>query len=141
MSLIKKDTDYAIRALTLIASNSGKIYNSKKISEDLDIPYSYLRKLLQVFNKNNILISIKGKGGGFKINKNPEKIFLRDIIYIFQGDIKIKNCYIKSEKCPETNICLLNKKLTMIEELIKKEIHLINIQSLIESKRDLKLKK
>jgi Rrf2 family protein len=133
MGLLNKDTDYAVRALTFIASNDEKLYSVKEISESLNLSYSYLRKLLQILNKHSILKSVKGKGGGFKINKNPYKIYLKDIIKIFQGNIEIKHCFVKSNKCPNAKTCLINSKLTKIDNFVKNELYLINIQSLISS--------
>lgn len=133
MRLIKKDTDYAVRALTFIASNKDKHFNAKEISRELDISYPYIRKLLQIFNKHDILSSAKGKGGGFKIIKEPDKIYFKDIIQIFQGGINIKHCFVKSNNCPNVMTCLINKKLSKIENLIRDELYPVSIQSLIES--------
>ncbi len=132
MKLITKDTDYAIRALTLIAKEKNKLFNVKEISKSLNISYSYLRKLLQILNKNKILFSVKGKGGGFKINKDPEEIYIKDLIKLFQKDIEIKNCYIKSKNCPNKNVCILSAKLSKIESVIREELFSLNIKSFLD---------
>jgi Rrf2 family protein len=134
MKLITKDTDYAMRALIFLGSNKDKLFSVKEISEKLSISHQFLRRLLQVLNRNGILRSVKGKGGGFAINKNPEEIYLESLIRIFQGEIDIKHCMVRANVCPDKKTCLLTRKLNEMEKLIKKEIGNINIQALIGNK-------
>jgi Rrf2 family protein len=134
MKLITKDTDYAFRALALMAKDKNKLYNVKEISESINISLSYLRKLFQILNREKILISTKGKGGGFKLNKRPAEIFLKDLIRIFQGGIEIKHCFIRSDVCPNESICILSRKLSKVENFIKEELYPINLEMYIKQK-------
>lgn len=133
MKLITKDTDYALRALIFIAKNKNKIITAREISDNLNISYPFLRKLLQVFNKNKILISVKGKNGGFYLSKKPEEIFLNEIIEIFQGKIDVKQCLIGKNKCPDIKTCLIHKKLNKIEDFIENEFSTISVATLMDS--------
>ena len=59
-----------------------------------------MRKILQILNKKKMLKSHKGKGGGFELSVNPDKIFLLDLVWIFQGPLKI-NEFIKKGALPQ----------------------------------------
>ena len=131
MKLITKDTDYAMRALTYMAKNNGEINSVKEISESLNISLPYLRKILQILTKRGILSSSKGKGGGFTFDKSPDKIYIIDLINIFQGEINIRHCVVREDICPNITTCLLHKKLFELEKLIKSEINLLTIKALI----------
>jgi len=138
MKLITKDTDYVIQALVFMAENSDSGFSVKEISEELGISLSYLRKLLQILNKKGVLSSMKGKGGGFTLKLKPEKIFVSDLINIFQGKLDIKNCYVKNKRCSNLVNCILHKKLINIEDFIKKEIGTLSIKDIIEAGKKLK---
>jgi len=138
MKLITKDTDYVIQALVFMAKNSGSGFSVKQISNELSLSLSYLRKLLQILNKEGILSSTKGKGGGFVMKLKPDKIFLKDLINIFQGNLEIKNCFVKNKKCSNLINCVLHKKLINVEEYIKKEIGTLSIKDIIDIGKKLK---
>ncbi|MFH1063360.1 MAG: Rrf2 family transcriptional regulator [Candidatus Omnitrophota bacterium] len=130
MKLITKHTDYAIRALGCIAKNKDELITVFGLSEKLDMPQSFLRKILQRLNKKGILKSYKGKGGGFLLNVNPRKITVFQLMEIFQGEFKINEHVFKGKVCPVIKICYFKKKLDIIESNLKKQLESITIEKI-----------
>ncbi len=134
MRLITRNTDYAIRALCFIAENNKKeIISVSELVKNLKIPRPFLRKLLQILNKKGLLRSYKGKGGGFELAMLPEKIFLVDLIEIFQGPLNLDECIFKRRSCPDIKSCLLREKIEAIKDYVSEELKSITIKSLINS--------
>ncbi len=131
MKLITRDTDYALRALCFIAKDKEKIISAAELVRELKIPRSFLRKVLQVLNRKKILKSYKGKGGGFILALPVQKIFLVDLIEIFQGPLRINECFFKKMSCPNTKTCILRKKINNIEKNVIKELKSITLSSLL----------
>lgn len=131
MKLITRDTDYALRAVCFIADTGKRIVSVSEMVRKLKIPRPFLRKLLQTLNKNGILSSYKGQGGGFSLAKPANKIFLVDLIEIFQGVFKLNECFLKKARCPNVGICPLKKKIDKIERYVIKELQSITIASLL----------
>ena len=127
MKLITRDTDYAIRALRFIAKNKKKIVTVSELVKELRIRRPFLRKILQVLNKKGILKSYKGLGGGFELAHQPQKIFLLDVMKIFQGKFKLSECLLNKHICPNIRTCPLNKKIKRIGKYIINELKPINI--------------
>jgi len=100
LKLITRNTDYAIRALCYIATHKADVVSVKELVRCLKIPRPFLRKILQGLNKKGILRSYKGKGGGFVLAVGPEKIFIGDLIRIFQGPIKLQEHTFKKKFVP-----------------------------------------
>ncbi len=132
MKLITRDTDYAIRALCCIAKNRAKIINVSELIDTLGIPRAFLRKILQRLNRNRILKSYKGKGGGFLLSKPAEKIYLTDVIEVFQGPLEINECLFRKKKCPSVKNCVLKKKIDALQRFIISELRSITIASLLK---------
>ncbi len=132
MTLITKDTDYAIRALCYLARHPERPASVPEISKALKISYTFLRKILQILTKHEILRSVKGKGGGFSLNQAANKIFVNAIITIFQGPLDFKNCRVKQYICPDVKTCPLRKKVEEIENYARYVLQSVTIQSLIE---------
>jgi Rrf2 family protein len=131
MKLITRDTDYALRATCFIAKNKNRKVCVPELVEELKIPQPFLRKILQILNKENILISYKGLGGGFVLAKPPRSIHLMDLIKIFQGNLNFNECRLKKMKCPNTGICPLRKKIENIEKYALRQLSKVNLASLI----------
>ena len=131
MKLITRDTDYAARALCQIARNENRITSVHELVDELKIPRPFLRKILQILNKAGLLKSFRGKNGGFILAFPPEKIYLVDLIRIFQGPLKLNECVFKKNLCPDTKSCILRQKINGIEKHVFSRLKSINIRSLM----------
>ncbi|MBU1043970.1 MAG: Rrf2 family transcriptional regulator [Candidatus Omnitrophica bacterium] len=140
MKLITKQTDYAIRALGCIAKSKDAIITVCGLAESLDMPQSFLRKILQRLNTKGILKSSKGKGGGFVLNINPAKISVLQLVEIFQGEFKLSEHVFKGKICPVIKTCYFKNRLDKIEKDVKKQLQLITIKK-ITKQDDLQRKK
>lgn len=130
MKLITRNTDYALRALCYI-SKSKELVSVDELVDKLGVPRQFMRKILQRLNKERILASYKGRGGGFKLKVNSEKIFILEIMRIFQGQVGLNGCFLKKDICPDKGRCVLRKKIHAIEDDLFKRIKQINVASLI----------
>jgi len=131
MKLITKDTDYAIRILCFLAEKKGQLFSASDLSKRFKMPNAFLRLVLQILNKEHILISYKGKGGGFKLAMPAHRILIIDLIKIFQGPIKLNNCFIKKDLCTDIKNCILRKKIEEIEDYVYNKFKSITIESLL----------
>jgi Rrf2 family protein len=115
-----------------MAQQKGRLVAVGELVKRLGIPRPFLRKILQRLNREGLLKSYKGKGGGFVLTLSPEKIFLTDLVKIFQGKLELNECIFKKAICPNRNICLLKKKIDSIEKQVISELKSINIESLLQ---------
>jgi Rrf2 family protein len=116
--MLNKKTQYAFQALMYLAEHKdeGPVLIAD-ISKEKKIPLKFLENILLEMRKDGILESKKGKGGGYYLNKPPEKIRLADIIRKIDGPIAMLPCvslyfYERCSNCDEKN-CGLHD--TMIE--------------------------
>ena len=130
MKLITRNTDYAVRALCCIAEQKQEVISADRLVKSLDMPRPFLRKILQILNKEGLLNSTKGKGGGFALALSPGKITLTDVMKIFQGPIRLNECKFKKSYCPYISDCLLKKKIDEIEKEVIAKLKAITIASI-----------
>lgn len=129
MKLITRDTDYALRALSFISRQKNEIVTVSELTRQLKIPGPFLRKILQLLNKKGVLKSLRGAGGGFLLGKPASKIFLTDLMEIFQGPIHLNECFFRKSLCSNTNTCLLRKKISSIEKYVISELRSVSVSS------------
>lgn len=132
MRLITRNTDYAVRALCFITKRKKERVSVRELVRNLKIPRPFLRKILQILNKEGVLKSYKGRRGGFTLALLPERIFLVDLVKIFQGPIELSECIFKKRVCPNKNTCLLKKKIDSIKRYVVSELKSVTIASLLK---------
>jgi len=132
MRLINRDTDYAVKALLYIAKNNPKRVSVTELVEELDIPRPFLRKILQTLNKEGVLSSSKGKGGGFVLAIPSKEILLLRLIDIFQNSVKFTDCNFREKICTDVGTCPLKNRINGIERHVISELKSTTIESLLK---------
>ena len=99
--LLTKKTEYALLSLISIAKSTAP-KNVDLLSKELNIPKSYLAKILQSFSKNDILKSFKGINGGFELAMHPRDITILRIATISEEKSPVVfECSGSINDCPD----------------------------------------
>ena len=131
MKLIKRDADYAIRAMCFMAKAGGKRIPVTEIVKALGIPRPFMRKILQTLNRRRLVRSYKGKGGGFSVDCKCGNVRLTDVIEAFQGPLKLNECLFKRSVCPNVGTCPLKSRIDKVERRVISELRGITIKELV----------
>lgn len=126
-------TEYALRIVSFMVMDEQKIYTTSDIFENLHIPFRYLRKLMINLSKGDIIDSIRGKNGGYKIAKSPREITLLQVIEA-TGENPITNvCFFGYKECSLTDRCIMHDKWTKIRENIGLLLSTTTLEEIKES--------
>jgi Rrf2 family iron-sulfur cluster assembly transcriptional regulator len=120
--MLSNTCKYAVRAAIYLALNTDKTskVGIKVISKELSIPSPFLAKILQVLAKHRLFSSTKGPNGGFGLLKDPYKITLNDIVFLFDGNDLFEKCLISLRSCKENgNPCPMHETYQGIRDQIK----------------------
>ena len=101
-------TEYALRALQeVVMAGNGKPVTRKQIAANQGISEHFLEKIFIGLQKNRIIKSIRGPGGGFILDRTPEKITLWDIYSaVDDTDYREDRCYHKTPAgCEQKDRC------------------------------------
>lgn len=91
--LISTRGRYALRVLTDLAENEGEGYIPiKKIAARQSISPKYLEQIMTLLSKNKIVTGIHGKGGGYKLSKEPEDYSVGEILRLTEGTLAPVSC-------------------------------------------------
>jgi Rrf2 family protein len=131
MKLLTKNSDYAVRALLVLGANKGAYISARDIAKAQNLPYQYLRRILQVLIKEKFVESKEGGRGGVKIVVAPRNIHLTDVIRLFQGNIQFSECMFRHKICQNRSTCVLRKRIGVIEQKVIKELEGITIGTLL----------
>lgn len=81
-----------------------------ELSEELNISFHFLTKVLQELTKSEILVSFKGPNGGVKLAKPPNKISFKEIVISIDGKYIIHDCPLGLSECGELAPCPLHEQ-------------------------------
>jgi len=131
MKVLNKKTDYAIRALLALGSRPGTFLSAKAISAEQEIPYQFLRRLMQELIRHGLVVSREGATGGFMLDRDPDAIAVRELIEIFQGPVQVSECLFRKQLCRNRASCVLRHQILRIEQVVRDEFEKITIGSLL----------
>lgn len=132
MKLINKNTDYAVRALMVLAGNKDSFMSAKAIADNQKIPYQFLRRVLQLLIKNKLVESKEGSSGGVKLIADPGKIRLIDLIRIYHENFELSKCMFRGKPCSNRQTCVLRKEVLSIEEELISKFEKLTIKKLLQ---------
>jgi Rrf2 family protein len=104
-----KTTSYALSVLSFLADHPGRNYSAKKLNEELEIPWPYLRQLLTKLSKSGFIFSVQGRNGGFQLQKPADQILLAEIIDSVEGLNVLGTCIMGFKKCVFNHTCAMHE--------------------------------
>jgi Rrf2 family protein len=109
-AMISTTSEYALRALTRLAVlPSGEALLARDLAIDAGIPRNYLSKVLLALRNAGILDSTRGAGGGYRLRKPANEVFLMDVIEVFEGRKTKPICLLNSRDCNDKTPCSAHK--------------------------------
>ncbi|MDD5259793.1 MAG: Rrf2 family transcriptional regulator [bacterium] len=136
MELIKRNTDYALRVLTLMGKyKKGQIIFAKDLAASEAVPLVYLHKILQQLQRSGIIKSYRGRfGGGFSLNREIKKVSLREIMKIAQGEFALNRCFIDHGCCSRIKHCPIHKQLQQVQKNIDRALNKVTLAGLVKAR-------
>lgn len=110
-----------------------KIYTTNDLFENLHIPFRYLRKLMINLSKSDIIDSIRGKNGGYKIAKSPKEISLLQVIESTGEEPLSNSCFFSHKECNIEEKCMMHDKWTVVRQDIAQILSTTTLQEIKES--------
>ncbi len=102
---------YAVRAIVQLAMQGNeKPVSIRKISELENISAEFLEQIFFKLRKGDIISSVRGPGGGFKLNNEPENITIAEIFDAVGEGLLLTPCVEDStQTCERFSECIVNQ--------------------------------
>jgi Rrf2 family protein len=123
---------YGLRAIMYVAQNNDDGYVSiKKISDNLNISFHFLTKILQVLTQNKIMESYRGPNGGVNLIIPANKITILEIVQLIDGVHIFHKCILGLPTCDDKHPCPLHDQWTFYCQSLKKNFSETTIENLV----------
>ncbi|MBQ8600813.1 MAG: Rrf2 family transcriptional regulator [Clostridia bacterium] len=105
--LISTRGRYALRVLLDLAENQTDGYIAmKKVAERQGLSLKYIERIMPVLSKNNYVVGVHGKGGGYRLAREPQDYKVGEILRLAEGDLAPVACLgCGAEPCDRAETC------------------------------------
>ncbi len=125
---------YALRVMVDLArQNSNGYIPLSDVAERQDISEKYLESIVSALSKKGLLDSIRGKGGGYKLNRAASDYTVADILRATEGSMAPVACLNNEENsCPRKENCPTLSMWTQLYQQTNSFFDSITIRQLAE---------
>lgn len=128
---LSKTCIYGLRASALLASKSRSDYTTiRELSDELDISFHFLTKVLQKLSKSELLESYKGPNGGVKLAREAVDINFMDVVLSIDGDFLIHECALGLPRCGILKPCPMHDEWSGLKQNIVGMMETITLKDL-----------
>ncbi|RMF02381.1 MAG: Rrf2 family transcriptional regulator, partial [Bacteroidetes bacterium] len=114
---------YAIKAILYIARNQSDEQSifSSEIAQKENIPQKFLESILRELCNHRILISKRGRNGGYRLLRAAEEISFTEIMRIMDGPIALMPCvslnyYTPCAECKHEETCMIREVFLKVRD-------------------------
>jgi Rrf2 family iron-sulfur cluster assembly transcriptional regulator len=123
---------YAVTAMLDLALHSGDgPVSLAHISGRQDISLSYLEQLFAKLRRNDLVSSVRGPGGGYKLSRGGHEIFVAQIIDAVNEAVDATGCG-RTSNCQQGEVCLTHHLWCDLSDQIHGFLSQISLSNLVE---------
>ena len=91
---------YALRVMIDLAEHySAEYIPIKDVAARQEISFKYIERIMPELKKNDLIETVHGKGGGYRLKKAPDQYTVWEILKSAEGDLAPVSC-LKSDASP-----------------------------------------
>lgn len=117
--ILSRSCEHAVRAILHLAGRpAGTYVFTKDIAQQEGIPFYFLGKIFQNLAKDGLLLSIKGRRGGFALARPASKITLLEVVKAVDGLEGFEQCVVGLPLCGGEHPCPLHERWALIRTAV-----------------------
>lgn len=128
---------YALTVMVELARNSSEDFVSlADISERENLSMKYLESIISILNKGGMLVSARGKNGGYKLARKPSEYNISEILLLTEGSLAPVNCIMQDGvQCDKAATCSTLPLWAGLDKVIDKYLGGITLEDIINGNR------
>jgi Rrf2 family protein len=119
MLRLSKKTDYALMAMTHLASDRGHpAASAREIADSYDIPIELMAKVLTRLVRSGLLVSRQGAHGGYELAQSPAATSVAAVLEAIDGPLTMTACAHGDHQCDQFSKCIVRDPLRRLRDRI-----------------------
>ena len=131
--LISTKGRYALRVMIDLAEHRNLGYiPMKEVALRQNISLKYLERILPALSQNKLIVGVHGKGGGYKLTKEPDQYRVGDILRLLEGDLAPVACLkCTAQECTIKDKCRTQKMWNELNSIINNYLDGVTVADLM----------
>ena len=128
---------YALRVMVYLAIHQNEGHTPlKEIAESENISQKYLESIMTLLSKGNLVDAVHGKGGGYRLNREPAQYTVGNILKLTEGSLAPVSCTTQGPAaCSRSTCCQTKPMWEKLDKMIDEFFEGITLADLLtESK-------
>lgn len=128
---------YALRVMIDLAEHSDSGYiPMKDVAARQEISLKYLERILPALAKSNLIEGVQGKGGGYRLTREPNEYRVGEILRLTEGDLAPVACLECGAKpCDRAAECRTLPIWTELDRRINEYLDSVTVADLLKNDR------
>lgn len=131
--MISQTAEYALRAVLYLAQHGdARPVRVGEMAESLRIPRNYLAKILHQLARHDVLVSLRGKAGGFRLAGSADELPLSTIITPFDRVDERRRCLLGRPQCSDRTACAAHTRWKEVADTVAEFFRETTVADLLE---------
>lgn len=131
MLRISKMTDYGTVVMTIMARDPDKLRSAADIAEESHIAAPTASKLLKALAHGELVESVRGAHGGYRLARPASEIDMAEIIAALEGPIAMTECAVHDGKCGIESDCDVRGNWQLINRAILNALESVSLADMV----------
>lgn len=135
MLRLSKRVEYGLVALQHLARNGGMsdhgVATVREISDENNISYDLLAKIMQDLKKDGMVVSSQGVRGGYALMLAPNQITVTRVMDALEEQNTLTECTSDHESCARESTCTIRGPMHKLQEQVENVLNSVTIAQLL----------
>jgi Rrf2 family protein len=132
---LNRESQYAIRALVLLAVEEGRSLTGREIAARTDVPERFLGRVLGRLAAAEIVESRIGRTGGYTLRRAPETLSILEILETIEGPTRGARCVLRQRGCDPDAPCAIHPTWSSAQDGVIDTLGETSLAALVASER------
>ena len=124
-------SDYGLLLVTFLADQSSEeSFSIAEISSHFKLPQAFLEQIARDLRRAHILISRRGRDGGYRLVQKPEFISVVEVVEALEGPIQTVSC--QTEECPAAAACFTRGFWLVFQKHLHRTLREVTVADLLD---------
>ncbi|MEM1243496.1 MAG: SUF system Fe-S cluster assembly regulator [Pseudomonadota bacterium] len=134
MLKVSKLADYATLVMVHMANDKRQLHNAKDIALHTHVALPTVSKILKAMAKADLLVSLRGAHGGYKLIHHPSTISVAQIINAIDGNFAMTDCSLQKGLCNIERFCQTRNNWQLISRAIYDILEYLTLEDMAKTK-------
>ena len=127
MLRIAKLTDYATGLMTQMAHQPERWVSAQQLAVELSLPAPTVARLLKLLGRAGLVVSQRGKAGGYGLARPAREISVAEVIAAIEGPVALTECALGEGRCSLERDCATRANWRVISQAVQVALEAVSL--------------